>query len=302
MTDYLFPLGSSFIWSTNFIIGRMLAGQVPPWTLTAARFTIAAAILLPLLISRGSKPGRRELGLLILAGASGVFLFNSLLYIGLSYTTATSATLVNSLSPLATAVMTWIFWGEGFSLRRGSGIILSLAGVAWIVTEGHFGRLLSLDLNPGDLIVLLDTFVWAFYSVICRILVGRLGTLETSGWSIVIGVPMLWPAAALELAGTGLGFLNAKTLAAFIYLGLFPSVIAFWLWSHGILRLGPSRVSLLYNAIPVFGALLAWLFLGEAMAPHHWAGGMLVVIGTYIGSSASNVGKNSSSGQTNVEN
>ncbi len=309
MLAYLFPITAAFLWSTNFIVARAMAGQVPPWTLAAGRFTTAALIMLPLIVLRGSRPSRRDLWLLLLAAIPGVTLWNSLGYWAIQYTTATNATLVNALYPLSAILVSRLILGEPLTARRNAAVLLSLSGVALIMARGTLQNLLSLDLNPGDLVYLLNTFLWAGYSVTCRLVVGRVGALETSAWTLLLGAPLIWPGAGYEISRIGSDFLTPKTVGVFIYLGFFTSVLAFWLWTIGVQRLGPARSSLMYNAIPFFAAILAWLILGESIAWYHLAGGALIISGAYLGSapaatlprqpSPPATADNSSVGQTN---
>ena len=85
-------------------------GHVPPWTLNTGRFVVSALIMTPLLFyHREWQPVAKEsIAPLILMSLTGAFAFNSVLYMGLHYTTAINATLVNSTTPVTTACLAWI--------------------------------------------------------------------------------------------------------------------------------------------------------------------------------------------------
>src|SRR3970282_487421 len=87
LLSYLFLFLPPFFWSTNFIVGKALVGKVPPWTLNAGRFSVSALILLPFILYRTPwrEVPRRLLPALFLMSLSGVFAFNSILYIGLHH-------------------------------------------------------------------------------------------------------------------------------------------------------------------------------------------------------------------------
>src|SRR5262249_39099350 len=148
-------------WSSNFIVGKALVGKIPPWTLNAGRFVVAALILLPVLIYRREWPPKRLWPQLILMILTGITAFNAILYTGLRYTTAINATLVNATTPVTTTLMAHFLIREEITRRRVLGIALSFIGIGWIVSRGSLAALLGLNLNFGDLIVFCATSLWS---------------------------------------------------------------------------------------------------------------------------------------------
>ena len=280
---YLFLVLPPFFWSSNFIVGKALVGTVPPWTLNAGRFTVSALILLPLFLYRKDWPPRRALVPLILMSITGVFAFNAVLYIGLGYTSATNATLVNSTTPVTTALIAWLLIGEKLTARRFFGVVISLAGVAWIVSRGTLDALLRFNFNPGDIIVFLATGLWGFYMVMAKPMMQVLSPLALTSITTVIGAAFLLPAAFVELQLKPADIWRPDVLLAFLYLGVFPSFLSFLLWNRSIRAFGPSRASLAYNLLPLFAALLAVIFLGETIHSYQLLGGIAIVAGVIIG-------------------
>lgn len=280
---YLCLVLPPLFWSSNFIVGKALVGIVPPWTLNAGRFTVSALILLPLLLYRKEWPPRSALVPLILMSITGVFAFNAVLYIGLGYTSATNATLVNSTTPVTTAVIAWLLISEKLTARRFFGVAISLAGVAWIVSRGSLDVLRQFNFNPGDIIVFCATALWGFYMVMAKPMMQILSPLALTSITTVIGAAFLLPAAFVELQLKPVNLWRADVLLAFLYLGIFPSFLSFALWNRSIRTFGPSRASLAYNLLPLFAALLAVLFLGETIYPYQLLGGIAIVAGVIIG-------------------
>ena len=280
---YLFLVLPPLFWSSNFIVGKALVGTVPPWTLNAGRFVVSALILLPLLLYRKEWPPRRALVSLVLMSLTGVFAFNAVLYIGLGYTSATNATLVNSTTPVTTALIAWLLIGERMTARRLSGVLISLAGVAWIVSQGTVDALSQLNFNPGDIIVFFATGLWGFYMVTAKPMMQYLTPLALTSITTVIGALFLLPAAFVELQLRPADIWRADVLLAFLYLGIFPSFLSFLLWNRSIRTFGPSRASLAYNLLPLFAALLAVVFLGELIYPYQLIGGVAIIAGVIIG-------------------
>jgi len=270
-------------WSSNFIVGKALVGIVPPWTLNAGRFTIAALILLPALLYCKERPPRETWLPLILMSLTGVFAFNAVLYIGLRHTSAINATLVNATTPVTTALIARLVIGEKITRRRVIGILLSFAGIAWIVSRGSFAALLNLDFNLGDVIVFFATSLWGFYMVMAKPMMRHLSPLSLTSITTVIGALFLLPAAAFELRAQPAELWRAEVIFAFLYLGIFPSFLSFVMWNRSIRTFGPGRASLAYNTLPLFAVVLAGIFLDEALQTYQVAGGIVIIAGVFIG-------------------
>ena len=287
LANYVFLFLPPFFWSTNFIIGKALVGSVPPWTLNTGRFSVSAIILLPLLLYRGgwhSVP-RQYIPILIVMGLTGVTAFNSVLYIGLHHTSVINATLVNSTTPVTTACLAWILIGERMHWRHVLGIVLSFAGVGWIVARGDLEVLFHLRFNAGDLIVFFATVLWGFYSVMAKDMMRALSPFTLTAITTVIGTIFLFPASFLELSTQNVDLAGVEVMLAFAYLGVFPSFVAFLLWNRSILTFGPGRAALVYNTIPLYATVLSVFFLGETLMPYQVVGGLGIVMGVIIGTS-----------------
>lgn len=141
---------------------------------------------------------------------------------------------------------------------------------------------MSLDFNPGDVIVFLDTLVWAFFTVLGKKMMARLSPLEATTYANLAGVVFLVPAMLWEWGGSMPAFSPGHILGL-VYLGVFASVLAFLGWNKGVLEMGPARAAAFYNLIPVYAALLAFLFLGEDLFLYHLVGGLMVLSGVYLG-------------------
>src|SRR5512138_944015 len=160
---------ASLLWSGNFVIGRAVAGRVPPVALAFWRWAVALAVLLPFTFRalRAAAPAlRRSWRILVPLGILGVGNFNLLVYVGLTETTATNALLLNSACPAFILAISFAAGLGRASPRQPPGIALSLAGVVAIVTRGAPGTLLSVSFARGDLWVLAAVLSWAAYTLL----------------------------------------------------------------------------------------------------------------------------------------
>jgi drug/metabolite transporter (DMT)-like permease len=272
---------ATFTWATNMTLGRWLRNDIGPLTLAAARFLIASACFAVLLQRR--PPEERRLGrdgwLLLGMALSGVVVFAPTLYLGLRYTTAVNATLINGLGPLITALLAAVLIREPMSGQRVAGAIVGLAGVAVLISGGPLGfRLGGLGDSLGDLIVLGAVALWALYSVLGRQVMRQRSALSATAFSVFLGLPLLLLAAAWEVQIFAVKA-RPEVILAVVYIGLAPTLVGFLAWNTGVRRLGPSGAMVFYNTLPLYGALLGILFLGESIGAAHVLGGALIIGG-----------------------
>ena len=274
-------------WSTNMVLGRWLREDIGPLTLAAARFSIASLFFLVLL--RRRPPEERRLGqdgwLLLGMALSGVAVFAPTLYLGLRFTTAVNATLINSLGPLITGLLAALLIREPMSGRQVTGAIAGLVGVVALTSRGFFtssqeGLAVGWPIggNPGDFIVLGAVVLWGLYSVLGRQVMRHRSALSATAFSAFLGLPWLLPAAVWEMRTFPVD-VRPDLILSVLYIGVAPTIIGFLSWNAGVRRLGPSGAMVFYNTLPLYGALLGYLLLGESIGPAHVLGGALIIAG-----------------------
>lgn len=279
---YVYVNLATLMWAGNMTLGRALRGQIGPFSLTAGRVLIAAALLLVLF--RRLPPSDRRAGrdgpLLIGMALTGMVGFPILLYYALHFTTATNAALINGAGPLITAAMTALMLSERLRAGQFVGAILSLAGVALVIGVGPGGMFIA-GINRGDAIMLLATALWSLYSIVGRAAMRDRSNLSATTFATWFALPPLLAGAALEWRTTPPALTPPGVLGV-LYIGVFAAFAANVLWNEGVRRTGPTGAMAFYNMLPVYGVLLAALFLGERLAPLQVAGAGLVVAGGLI--------------------
>ncbi|MDQ7971712.1 MAG: DMT family transporter [Rhodocyclaceae bacterium] len=279
------------LWASNAVIGRMLRELVSPLTLNAVRWALALLLLLPLaaaVLRPGSPlwPHWRRYALL---GLLGVGCYNALQYLALQTSTPINVTLVGSSMPLWMMATGALFFGHRITRHELAGAVLSMAGVALVLSRGDWQQLLALRLVRGDLYMLLATVAWSVYSWLLT------RTHEPAGvradWAaflmaqVVFGV--LWSAlfSAGEWAvGDGFFALDWRVAAALAFIAIGPAVLAFRCWAAGVQRAGPNAAGFFVNLTPLFAAMLSALFLGEMPHGYHALAFALIVAGIVLSS------------------
>ena len=276
-------------WAGNWVLARAIQGHMSPIAMSFWRWLAAFVLLLPFVVRPliAEWPAiRRHWKILSLLGVIGVCAFNTLTYTGLKYTTATTGVLLNSVIPILVIAIGFVFLREPVSARQVCGVVTSLAGVLAIITQGELETLRHLRLNPGDLWVLGAMLCWAVYTICLRWRPRELSSMAFTGSLIAIGVAALLPIFAWDYESGQRTAWSAKTLGAVTYWAVFPSVLAYFFWNAGVARVGAERASTFLYLMPVFGALLAAIFLRESLFWYHYVGAVLIFSGILIASRA----------------
>lgn len=276
-------------WAGNWVFARALRFDVPPVALAFWRWLIALVILTPFAYAHVRRQWRTIAGawrvLALLALLATVFQHIPV-YIGLRETTATNGALLNSVTPVLILLLSRLLFGERLSLMQALGVSISLLGVAVILTAGDFSALAALELNRGDLWVLLATLAWAIYTVCLRWRPRELSSSAFTGSLIAVGVAVLLPVFAWDYEAGHRTQWGPVTWGAIAYFAIFPSVLAYYFWNTAVARVGGERASTFLHLMPLFGAVLSAVFLGESLLWYHYAGALLIFSGIFIASRA----------------
>jgi len=303
---YLKLVLTAFFWGGTFVAARLAVAEAPPFFAASCRFVLAATSLLLLTAWRSRREGRgfplpqdlRQLATLFCLGLTGVFLYNAVFFTGLKLTTATSGALIVAINPLLTAVLSALWLRERASATQGAGLLISLAGVATVISKGSWSVIANLSFNAGDMIMLGAPLCWALYSILGKKALSSFTPLAATAYAALFGAALLVPAALLEhlLAGGELPGFSWVGWLAILQLALLGTVVGFVWWYQGVQAIGAARAALFVNLVPLFGAAQAALLLGErVVAPQLW-GGLLVIAGVCLGSRSGAMGVSASAG------
>lgn len=274
---------TALLFSGNFVAGRGLRGQVDPLTLNFLRWLIALALLVPFAWPHVNfTVVRREWRLLLALGATGLASFHTLTYQALRSTTAANALLMLSLIPIVTLLGSAVLWRERPSMGQIGGAAISVVGAAVLITRGDIAAILAHGLNAGDLWMLLGVVIWSAYALLLKRCPADLPPLVVLTASAAVAVCLMAPPLAI-LTPTPLAvFASPTVLLSIGYIAVFASVVGFQLWLRGVARVGPVRANQFLHLMPVFGAALAFVILGEVPTPVQVAGAVLVLSGLAV--------------------
>jgi drug/metabolite transporter (DMT)-like permease len=278
LTARLLLLAAVVIWGSTFVATRICLEHFHPVAIVGWRFAIGIPLLAGLVLKRRTRLdfGRRELPRLALSAAifAGHFLLQA---VALQHTTASRTGWIIAVTPLVLAVLAAGWLGERTRPRLWLGIATATLGLLLLVSEGNLRSLGGIR-GLGDLLVLISTFTWAFYTLATRDLSRSRDPLAVA---FVVSLAAALAGLALALPRFGLAQGSAISwwsIAALLFLGL-PGTLAQWFWQIGIARIGAARAGMFLYLEPLVTTALAVPLLGERLGLAALAGGVLVLAG-----------------------
>jgi drug/metabolite transporter (DMT)-like permease len=279
-TAYPLLLLTTLFWGGNAVAGKLAVGHISPMLLTTARWGFALVVLCiigwPRLKADWPTVRRNALYLLALGGA-GFSIFNIALYSAVAYTSAINVSIEQAGIPMLIFVGNFLLFRLHASWAQITGFLVSLAGVALTASHGDPARLLALDVNFGDMLMLCAVIGYAGYTVALRfkpdIHWQSLMIALTAG-AFVTSLPF----AAAEIATGSAIPPDARGWGVIFYTTIFPSILAQIFYVRGVELIGANRAGLFINLVPIFGTLLSVIVIGEAFHAYH-AIAMAMVLG-----------------------
>ncbi|WP_416768466.1 DMT family transporter [Sulfurimonas sp. ST-25] len=273
-------------WSGNFVLGRFVRDDVQPLELVFFRWLLVCVILLPALyyvsLRNIIRLIRSHFVVTSVLAILSVTFFNTILYTALQTTTATNALLINSSVPIMILILSALMLKHDVTKRQVAGIALSTTGVLFLILKGEIGNIAALNLSHGDFWMLVSSLVWALYSVLFKLKPAGFSSAELFMANMYLGFAYLLPiylAQGYTFHAELLLFENYWTY--FIYVSLFASILSYIFWNRGIDVLGAAKTGQFAHLMPLFGAVLAYIFLGETLQFYHVVGAVLIGAGIY---------------------
>jgi drug/metabolite transporter (DMT)-like permease len=283
---YLLLSITALCWAGNAIVGRLAAGHIPPVTLAFLRWSLAFLLILPFAwkhLVHDWPAIRARLGLMITLSVTGIGVFNTLQYWALEHTQALNTLLLQSAGPLIVAVWSLILLGVRLTLAQAVGVLLSMTGVLVILLKGDLSALSNIQFNKGDLIFLLALAIFGIYSVL-TLKRPAIHGLSFVAFTFGCGAACLIPLWIWELFARPVMTIDAKNILSLVYVAVFPSTVAYLCFNRGVQLIGANRAAPFFHVVPVFGAAMAMVFLGERPQLFHFIGFALVLTGVYVAS------------------
>jgi len=269
------------LWSFAFVAGKIGVTDCPPLILLAARFSLAGILILGITALRGeawSSLTWRDAAIFAILGVANNALYLGLGYTGLQTVSAGLGGLIVSANPVFTAVLAAAFLGEALTWRKVAGLALGIAGVGFIVWH-------RMSVGTDDWHGILFTLA-SLASIVAGTILFKVLAPKGSLWvgngvqNLAAGIVLL--PFAYTLADVSDIVPSTRLFAAFAFLVLGGSILAYLLWFHLLKVCGATAASAYHFLMPPLGMLFAFLVLGEHVEFRDLLGIVPVALGIYL--------------------
>ena len=245
------------------IFGKVVLRSMSSTSLVVCRIT-GAAIALALLQRRLAPLFRmplKDLVLLMLCSLIGI-VGNQFLFVkGLSLTTVINAEILSTTIPAYALTISILLGYDRWSLKTLGGIVIAAAGVLYLINPARAD--LTTASTTGNILILINSFLYAIFIVISKGLYERYGALNMITWIFLVGLLVTIPVGIYSLQQENLAAIDANTWLALAFIILLPTVGAYYLNAYALTRVSPSTVAIYIYLQPLIAFGFAPLLLGE---------------------------------------
>ena len=288
---YLMLILCAFFWSGNFIVGKFATlYEVPPLTLNFFRWLIVWIILIPFTfrdILKNIKVIKKNFYPILLMSITSISIFNSVVYYSLNFTQVQNGALMISIIPVLIVFISFIFKTEKINFSQIFGLLLSITGVLTLITRLDFAKLINLDLNKGDLWLLVAMLSWAIYSTMLITHKTGLKYLSFMTAIVSIGLIFLFPQFLFEWNSHQVIKFNISFILITSYVVFFAGLGSYILWNKAVVIVGPTKAGIFLHLMPVFSSFMAIFLLNEKLMNFHIIGAIIIIVGIYLSSKKS---------------
>lgn len=275
----LAALVTVILWASAFVGIRMIGTTYSPGALAFGRIAVGALVLGAIAWRyRRPLPAGRARWLVVGYGAVWFAGYTAVLNLAEHHLDAGTAALLVNLAPILVAVFAGFFFAEGFPRPLVVGIAIAFSGVVLIATGGSGGD--SGNDTLGIWLGLLTALLYASGVLMQKVALRHVDGVTVTFFGCAAGAVVLVPFAPQFVAESMTASNGA--IAGVVYLGVFPTAIAFSTWAYALARTDAGRLTATTLTVPAIAILLSWAFLGELPTVLGMIGGSLCLLGVAV--------------------
>jgi drug/metabolite transporter (DMT)-like permease len=272
------------LWASAFVGIRAVIDDLSPGALAFGRLLIGALVLgVVVALRRPARPSRRALPFIVASGVVWYGFYNIALNAGERYVDAGTASMLVNVGPILIAILGGLFLGEGFPPRLLAGSVVAFAGATIIGLATSSGAA-GADVGLGIALCLAAAVAYALGVVLQKPAVRDTPALTVTWLACTVGLVVCVPFAPdlVREAATA----QPVSLAWLVYLGVFPTAVAFTTWAFALGRTTAGRLGSMTYLVPALAIGMGWLILGEAPPVVALVGGAIAIAGVVIARSS----------------
>lgn len=271
-------------WGGYAVAARTAIGEVSPLLLMQLRWSLCSLILLGIywkqIIVHWPAVKKRWRYVWLMGGA-GLAGFTSLFSLGAQHTSAINLGIAQGAIPAFVMLLGLLLYRTAIGCRQFVGLLLSLAGVAVLITSGNLSALSTLEVNDGDLIMVGACFCYAFYVLHLGKRLDMPPAIMLAFFSFFALITLTFLTAG-EYASGQLIWPSSKGWLIIFYVAVFPTILSQTFFMRGVELLGANRAGFYVNLVPIFAAFMSVMLLSETMQSYHIVALIMVLSGIIL--------------------
>lgn len=284
---HLAVLGANIIYGMSFSAVKMLTSEyMPAFSLNLLRIGISAPLFWVLFLLKPGKAAidRKDIKRFLLCALTGVAI-NQLMFIkGVSLTTSIHASILSLVSPIfITAAAGWLL-KEKFTLHKGLGLTLGIAGAATILTSRSGVQTTGENMLLGDILIIINALSYSLYFVFVKPLMHKYHPIHVVRWVFTFGAFIILPFGWGDFQDTNFGAFTPTAWMALALVVLGTTFLAYLLNVFGIKYLGAGITGAYIYTQPIFASIIGILLLGEAFSLRLGIAAILIAVGVLLAS------------------
>lgn len=283
---YLELLIVVIIWGASFVASKYALQSLSPVLLTFTRFTIASFLFAPIIYLKKKirqNIERKDVPMLALLGLLGITLLMILQLFGLKYTSATNVSLLITLTPIITLLLSRKILKEKTSIFMILGIVMGLIGAFLVVTNGSLGISTRTNDLIGAMFIFSNIICWSLYTVLGKKILEKYPADLVTAYVTIFGTLLIVPFLLAFNENFGVyGNLDLYHWTSIMYLAFFSSFIGYSLWYRVLKYLKASTVTTFMYIEPLSTIILANLLLREVLTIYVLFGGVMIILGVFF--------------------
>lgn len=283
MKANLFFLFTTILWGLNYHWSKYLLEEVSEMEGAFWRYVLASLTLLLLTFYQLPKWKviQENLVGILMIGVVGLFGFNFFFFKGMNLTNPVNAALIIALNPALTTFLSYLILKTSISAKQVMGLIIASIGVVFLLFKGQLALIINLQLEEGDLWIMVASLFFAFHHVMVKKYSDHIPNQQLCVLSALSCLGCILVVSFLT-APLSLSFSHSFTFwKSAVGIGCFGTGIAYLLWYKGIQLTNASKASIFINIVPLSSALAA-IVLGGSLEYYHLVSGLIIVSGILV--------------------
>ena len=275
---------TTLFWAFNTIFGQLAVGEISPLQIVPLRWILVSSVMWFIFgndVKTNWQIIKPEINKIILMALMGFTGFNVLFYTASQYTNAINLGIIQSSVPVYVLLGGYFFYKTSITALQGLGVMISIIGVTIITTNGDIEILLNLQLNKGDLIMLVACLMYSYYTLSLKTRLQIPGIAFFTLMSVIANFLAL-PLFIIDYLINGINYPSINGLIITILVAIFPSSLAQIFYLRAVDIAGPGKAGIYTNIVPIFSSILAVILLNQRFEIFHGVSLVLVLSGIWL--------------------